>query len=312
MKAFSLALAAALLLCPGTAPAQANSDAERCASITNNPDLAIKHCTLAIDSKQFTGDALAGLHYNRGVEWAAKREFDRAIADYDAAIRLNPKYADAYYNRGNAWSSKGEHDRAIADYDMAIRLNPKDAAAYSGRAFELVAKGDYAKALADYDAAVGLDPKSSTLYLARGRLHFYSGDYSRAVADLERSMKLDDNNYTALWLYLARKRAGAANAEEQLENETRTTRGGAWPSTVIVFYLGRTDAGSVMAAATDSDPRRNREQRCEANFYVAHWHLLRKENERAVALLREAQSGCPRDFLEHEGAVAELRRLQAR
>jgi lipoprotein NlpI len=302
--------AALLLLAAVTAQAQSPSDAERCASITNNPDLAIQHCTKAIESGKFTGDSLAQLHYNRGIEWAAKTNYDRAITDYDMSIKLNPRVSNVFYNRGNAWGSKGDHDRAIADYDEAIRLSPKDASSHAGRAFELTAKGEYERAVADYDIAVKFDPKSSGTLLARGRVRFYSGDFPRAVADLEQSLKLDYNEYTALWLYLARKRSGAADAEERLDADTRASRGGSWPAPIIILYLGRTDVDSVFAAATDRDARRDREQRCEAVFYLAHWHLFRNDRERALPLLKEAQSICPREFLENEGATAELRRLQ--
>ena len=41
--------------------------------------------------------------------------------------------AVAYNNRGLAYYKKGEHDRAIADYDEVIALNPNDASAYSPR-----------------------------------------------------------------------------------------------------------------------------------------------------------------------------------
>ena len=54
-----------------------------------------------------------------------KGDYDRAIADYDEAIRLDPRYAVAYYNRGVAYCDKGDYDRAIADYNEAIRLDPK-------------------------------------------------------------------------------------------------------------------------------------------------------------------------------------------
>ena len=50
--------------------------------------------------------------------------YDKAIADYGEAIRLDPKYAAAYNNRGIAWSAKSEYDMAIADYGEAIRLDP--------------------------------------------------------------------------------------------------------------------------------------------------------------------------------------------
>ncbi len=310
-RIFSFLAAAVLAHAATPALGQATiSDADRCANVMSNPDLAIQHCTRAIESGRHAGEDLAKLHYNRAIEWAAKGDYDRAIADYDASLRLVPRNVDALYNRGNAWGNKGDHDRAIADYDAAIALNPKDPAAHNGRAYEWTAKGEYQKAIADYDNAIRLEPKAAVSLLARGRVRLYTGDHARAVADFEQSFKLDHNEYTALWLYLARKRGGASDAEERLDNETRASRGGGWPAPVIVLFLGRTDPDSVLAASTDQDARRQREQRCEANFYLAHWHLLRGNSERALPLLKEAQGGCPRDFLEYEGAVAELRRLQ--
>jgi lipoprotein NlpI len=309
LRAAARACAVAVLLAAATAHGQSVDDAERCATITGNPDLAIKHCTQAIESGKLSGNALAQIHYSRGIEWAAKGDLERAIADYDAAIRINPKFGDALFNRGHAFGAKGDPDRAIADYDAALRLNPKDATAHAARAVELTVKGDYANALTGFDVAIGLDPKSGTALLGRGRARFYTGDYQRAAADLERSFNIQPNLYTAMWVYLARKRGNAADAEEMLDNETRGHRDGGWPSPIVVLFLGRTDVGSVNAGATDRDAKRQLEQRCEASFYLGHWHLLRGEKERALALFKDAQTGCPRDFLEHEGAVAELRRL---
>ena len=70
---------------------------------------------------------------NRGFARADKKEYDKAIADFSEAIRLDPKDATAYYNRGIAWAGKNEYDKAIADYSEAIRLDPKDASAYINR-----------------------------------------------------------------------------------------------------------------------------------------------------------------------------------
>ena len=46
-----------------------------------------------------------------------KGDKERAIADFDTAIKLNPKDADVYTNRGLAYFDKGQYDRAIADLE---------------------------------------------------------------------------------------------------------------------------------------------------------------------------------------------------
>jgi tetratricopeptide (TPR) repeat protein len=67
---------------------------------------------------------------------------------------VSPKdRAEAFVNRGNILDNKGDHDRAIADYDEAIRLSPNFAVAYSARSVSWQAKGDTARANADAETA---------------------------------------------------------------------------------------------------------------------------------------------------------------
>ena len=69
----------------------------------------------------------------RGVAYGNKGDYDRAIADFTEAIRVDPKLATAFSNRGLAYEKKGSYDRAIADYNEAIRLNPIDATSFCRR-----------------------------------------------------------------------------------------------------------------------------------------------------------------------------------
>ena len=109
-----------------------------------------------------------------------------------------------------------------------------------------------------------------------------------------------------IWLYLARARAGRATG---LEANARGLDLSEWPGPVIALYLGRLAPAAVERAARDPDPTRQREQRCQAAFYLAQHHLLRGEAPSAVPLFREARRICPKAFIEHAGAVAELGRL---
>ena len=47
--------------------------------------------------------------------------------------RHDEEKAEIYIDRGIAYENKGEYDKAIADYTEAIRLDPKDAKAYCSR-----------------------------------------------------------------------------------------------------------------------------------------------------------------------------------
>ena len=73
----------------------------------------------------------------------------------------SPNDADAYYNRGGAYAMKGDDDRAIEDFNQAIRLNPNYAKAYSGRGLLYVKKKDYDRAIADCESALRIDPNDA-------------------------------------------------------------------------------------------------------------------------------------------------------
>ena len=49
---------------------------------------------------------------------------DRAIGDYDTALRLDPTLADIFNTRGELWRKKGDRRRALADFAAVIKLNP--------------------------------------------------------------------------------------------------------------------------------------------------------------------------------------------
>jgi tetratricopeptide (TPR) repeat protein len=125
----------------------------------------------------------AKTYYERGCVYLNKGDKDRAIADYSQAIRLDPNYASAYNTRGSAYYGKRDKDRAIADCNQALRLDPNYALAYSSRAGAYSWKKDVNRAIADYSKAIKLDPNNGDNYWSRGSMYYDKGDYNRAFAD---------------------------------------------------------------------------------------------------------------------------------
>src|SRR5437870_6317372 len=122
----TLRFAALLIAITFAQPALAD-DWETCARGAG--DDAITACTRAIKSGTYNGKTLALAYSNRGVEWRAKGELARAIADYDEAIKADPQQSAAYNNRGIAYAAASDYDKAIVDYDEAIKLKPGYASA---------------------------------------------------------------------------------------------------------------------------------------------------------------------------------------
>jgi tetratricopeptide (TPR) repeat protein len=68
--------------------------------------------------------------YNEGIAFSKTGEYDRAIACFSKAIKLEPRFADAYIERGITSGYKSQHCKAISDFTKAIEISPKYALAY--------------------------------------------------------------------------------------------------------------------------------------------------------------------------------------
>ena len=158
---------------------------------TCQKDDAIAACTRAITSGSVSPNDLTRAYFNRGRAYYNKQDYERAIADYSEAIKLDPKFVWAFIIRGDAYKAKQDYDRAIADYSEAIKLDPKNAGALSARGNAYKAKQDYERAIADYGEVINLDPKFAWAFIARGNAYKAKQDYERAIADYSEAKKLD-------------------------------------------------------------------------------------------------------------------------
>lgn len=131
--------------------------------------------------------------------WAhrLRKEHDRALAAYDAAIQREPR-PEWHNNRGLIHLDMNKPVPAIADFSQAIQRDPKFVVAYENRAAAHEAKNDHAEAIKDWTRAVELDPKNATTLLRRARAYMRQKDFDKAAADLTASLESAPKNVPAL------------------------------------------------------------------------------------------------------------------
>src|SRR4051794_38623402 len=99
------------------------------AALVRDDDRTLATCGALIDNaKTEKADRLKAL-IARGAVYERKEMTERAIADYDGALRLDPSLADIHNTRGELWRKKGDLPKAVADFAAAIKLNPDHIAA---------------------------------------------------------------------------------------------------------------------------------------------------------------------------------------
>jgi len=103
--------------------AAAQDSADVC--FRDSGEVAIAACTRAIQSGRFNGPTLATFFNNRAIEYRQLGDYDRAIADYSQAIRIDANFTGAYTGRGLAYEGKGETAKAKAEYQKALTVPQK-------------------------------------------------------------------------------------------------------------------------------------------------------------------------------------------
>ena len=112
-------------------------------------------------------------------------DYDKALAEIEEALALDPTLADAYRLRAYVHWQQGKLAVALKDADEAIRLGPKQALCYSTRATILAKAGQPKRAIHDYCLALKFDPNRAWDYCGRGMARASLGNYSNAIDDLK-------------------------------------------------------------------------------------------------------------------------------
>jgi tetratricopeptide (TPR) repeat protein len=99
----------------------------------------------------------------QGRDYAAQENYVGAIAAFDKAIALNPKYAEAWNHKGSALANSKRHAEAFAVFEQAVALQPQYHQAWFNRGLLLTAMGAYGMAVESYDRAIALE--SDQVYL---------------------------------------------------------------------------------------------------------------------------------------------------
>lgn len=137
--------------------------------------------SVAFFTSQLYENPTAEKYLSRGQAWAVRRNFDRALTDFDSALRLNPDFPVAHTGRGNCLLQQKKYKDAIAAYTRAIEIEPTAAAAYNNRGNAWRAMGKFKEALPNYVAAMKLRPGQAGLMFSSGVCYSALQRYDAAI-----------------------------------------------------------------------------------------------------------------------------------
>ncbi len=196
-KNLSLLLLLAALVVASPVFAQSNNDAKK---LYNEGNALLKsgdfegaigkyNAAIKIEKHEF-------YFYQRGLAEKKARKTDESITSFEEALKINPKFAAGYVAVGGSWFSKGEYQKAIDNYEKAIKETPTLgpakkglAAALVARAAELVNNGETAGALTYTKRALENDPNFDKAHIIMAQAYNKDGKYNEAISAANEALK---------------------------------------------------------------------------------------------------------------------------
>jgi tetratricopeptide (TPR) repeat protein len=134
----------------------------------------------------------------RAVAWARKCEVEKAVADADAAVRLDARVADIYCDRSEVWYTLEDYDRALAELDVAVKIAPRHALSRALRGRVLGQQEKLDEALAEADKAAQLGGQESDVLRLRGDLLLLREETDAAMEAFDAALKVAPKDYRVL------------------------------------------------------------------------------------------------------------------
>ena len=134
--------------------------------------------------------------FNRGIAYKVMGEIDKAAAEYERALEVTPKYAEALNNLGNIRKDQKQYDEAIRCLELSIEVFPDNPSTYNNLGTVFAMKGNFNKAALYFTKAVRLQPSYidarqnlGQAYQRQGRLDVAEKEFGE-VLQMTRGMML--------------------------------------------------------------------------------------------------------------------------
>jgi tetratricopeptide (TPR) repeat protein len=267
-------------------------------SETGHYDKAIEVCNkaLAMDLNLVRRSIVT---LERGSFLWRKGEYEKADADYDEAIKINPRNAMAYVYRGGSLDQRGESDDALKDYAEAIRINPREYFAYCYRGMAFFRQGEFENALTNFAKAIEMNPTRADAHVCRARLLVQRKDYPGAIADCATGIEFHPD---LVRIYTMRSMAYLRSGKfDEAEQDLRTAKALAQRDE-LYFH----DALAWFRSTCPEAGRRNGSEalvEAKHSCEMVHWKQWGALDTLAVA---EAEAGDFRKAVEYEERALQM------
>lgn len=157
--------------------AELHDDAGVLALLLGRPAVAVSHFRASAEQRP----AAAASHFNLGTALTSAGLFDDAVAAYERALAIDPRYAVALNNLGDTLMAMGRTTDATARYEAAVAADPSMPESRNNLGAALWRRGDYPRAERELREALRLRPGYPEAHFNLGHLAIRTGDLVAAA-----------------------------------------------------------------------------------------------------------------------------------
>lgn len=234
--------------------------------------------------------------------------------DIESGKLTDKQLAQAYSLRAVAWDSLGEVEAALKDIRAAVERMPGNAEYQFTHGTILLGAGRAGEALQVFERAsqLGGDKVDAFHQRLMGVALHYLGRERESAETLTQSLNASDGEavlYTAFWQHIAAKRSLVVPSalESQLDKVMVRT----WPYSIAEMLLGHVSPDKLLERAKSDDKGLQRDQLCEAYFYIGQKYLLEGQKEQARIAFEKSAAQEVFPYNEYGYALLELGRSKA-
>lgn len=122
-----------------------------------------------------------------------ENEFAAAIADFERALVLHPRYVEAENNRGLAWKELNDRDKAQSAFQAAIDWQgstPLDEQPFLNQGTLLADESKFDQAITLLMKALSIAPKNPSIHEELGKIYLALNKLSEAQSEIEQAIAL--------------------------------------------------------------------------------------------------------------------------
>ncbi|MFH1540835.1 MAG: tetratricopeptide repeat protein [Elusimicrobiota bacterium] len=162
---------------------------------TKDYDMALGLYERAVVEKKYTYHKAPFLSI--GVIYKIKKQYQKAIENFNRAIEINPLSSLAYTYLAEIYEMHGDVDKTEKFYKKSVDINPDDYIPLNALGIIYGQKGNYNKSLKYLKKAVKLKSNSVDVHFNIGYVYFLSYRYGEALREMKKTLKLEPNHENA-------------------------------------------------------------------------------------------------------------------